>query len=322
MKKLIIVASVAIVTLFACQKTELLTPKNSSENIALSQDLNSTTTSTAPFNVALISDNVVNGSNFEWIWQVTAGTTKTGLSHFNFTDFTICQNTSLKDALVGAAYSTDGINWTTSTVNWAEDKSQQSGCSGTDKVMKIDVGASSIYYKLILNEEFGVGENNAEGVFKRGGGSKKERDAGYKDCGFLNFDGPTCLPEEEICYEWRSETAWSWGTRYVSQGNWATYTSYSDLTNGVTIYAGQTIDIGTAKLGDDGIITITLKDGWELQNVSESVKIEGYASVPKSENPKIGQFSNKGTSLTPTVGIYEYYGIHLDVRKYEKVTCP
>jgi len=321
MKKLIIVASVAIVTLFACQKTELLTPKNSSENIALSQDLNSMTTS--EFNVELISDNVVNGSNFEWVWKVTEGVTKTGLSHFNFTDFTICETTSLRDALVGAAYSTDGINWTSSSVNWAQDKSQQSNCTGTQEVMKINSGATTIYYKLILNEEFGVGEDNATAVFKRGGGSKKLRDAGYLDCGTLAFDGPTCLPEE-VCYAYtESETAWGAGTRYVSRGNWATYSTEADLTstNGVKLFAGQTTDIGTAKLSN-GVLTITLINGWELVPNTDAVKIQGYNSAP-SDNPAPGQFTTyKGSSLTPSLASFTYYGIHLDVRQKYVIECP
>ena len=276
--------------------------------------------STPEFNVDLVSNNVVSGSNFEWVWKVTAGNTKTGLSHFNFTDFDICEATSLRDALVGAAYSTDGINWTSSTVNWAVDKSQQSKCTSAE-VMKIDVGASTIYYKLILNEEFGVGENNATGLFKRGGGSKRDRDAGYKDCGFLAFDGPTCLPEEEKCYEYDTESAWSAGSRYVSQGNWATYSSATDLANGVTIFAGQTINIGTAKLVN-GSIEITLTGGWELQPNTDAVKIQGYNTAP-SGNPAPGQFTTyKGSSLTPSVSSFNFYGIHLDVRKAYEVDCP
>ncbi len=318
MKKLIMVATVAIVTLFACQKTELLTPKTSSENIALSEGLNSNTTT--PFIVELIKEksNVVNGSNYEWVWKVTEGTTLTGLSHFNFTDFTICENVSLRDALVGAAYSTDGISWNSSSVNWAEDKSQQSNCSGTTEVMKINSGATTIYYKLILNEEFGFGTNNSEAYFKRGKGS-----LGNPDCGLLTFDGPTCLPEEEKCYDWQSESAWSTGSKYntTKGGNWATYSTSTALASGVTLYAGKSIDIGTAKLSS-GVLTITLKDGWELVPNTSSVKIQGYNTAP-SGNPAPGKFTTyKGSSLTPTLSSFSFYGIHLDVRKSIEVPCP
>jgi hypothetical protein len=313
MKKLILVASVAIVTLFACQKSEFLTPKNSSENIALSEGLNSNTTSPA-FNIELKSSNVVNGSNFEWVWKVTNGSFGKDISHFNFTDFTICEVISLKDALVGAAYSTDGINWTTSTVAWERDPSingagRNQDCFGGD-VMKIDAGQSTIYYKLILNEEFGVGDNNSNGYWKSS-----------TSCGLISYDGPTCLPEEEKCYDWQTESAWSTGSRYNTKGNWATYSTATALASGVTIYAGKTIDIGTAKL-TSGVLTITLKNGWELMSNSSSVKIQGYNTAP-SGNPAPGQFTTyKGNSLTPTLSSFSFYGIHLDVRKSFEVPCP
>jgi hypothetical protein len=315
MKKLIIVASVAIVTLFACQKTELLTPKNSSENIALSEGLNSNTTSSA-FNIELKSNNVVNGSNFEWVWKVTNGSFGKDISHFSFTNFNICEDIKLKDALVGAAYSTDGINWTTSTVAWERDPSingagRNQDCFGGD-VMKIDAGQSMIYYKLILNEEFGVGDNNSNGYWKSA-----------TSCGLISYDGPTCLPEEEKCYAYtESETAWGAGTRYVTKGNWATYSTASALATGVTLYAGKTTDIGTAKL-TSGVITITLKNGWELVPNTDAVKIQGYNSTPAAKNPAPGQFSTyKGSSLTPSVASFTYYGIHLDVRQKYEVDCP
>ena len=313
MKKLIIVASVAIVTLFACQKTELLTPNNSSENIALTEGLNSNTTSPA-FNIELKSNNVVNGSNFEWVWKVTNGSFGKDISHFNFTDFTICEDISLRDALVGAAYSADGINWTTSTVAWERDPSingagRNQDCFGGD-VMKIDAGQSTIYYKLILNEEFGVGENNSNGYWKSS-----------TSCGLISYDGPTCLPEEEKCYDWQTESAWSTGSRYNTKGNWATYSTATALASGVTIYAGKTIDIGTAKL-TSGVLTITLKNGWELVSNSSSVKIQGYNTAP-SGNPAPGKFTTyKGSSLTPTLSSFSFYGIHLDVRKSFEVPCP
>ena len=314
MKKLIIVASVAIVTLFACQKTELLTPKTSSENIALSEGLNSNTSSPA-FNIELISDNTVNGSNFEWVWKVTNGSFGKDISHFNFNDFTICEDISLRDALVGAAYSTDGVNWTSSTVAWERDPSingagkNNQDCFGGD-VMKINQGQATIYYKLILNEEFGVDENNSNGYWKSS-----------TSCGLISFDGPTCLPEEEKCYDWKTESAWSAGTRYTSKGNWATFSTSTDLASGVTLYAGKTIDIGTAKLSS-GVLTITLKNGWELIPNSSSVKIQGYTTAP-SGNPAPGRFTTyKGSSLTPTLSSFSFYGIHLDVRKSIEVPCP
>jgi len=324
MKKLIIVASVAIVTLFACQKTELLTPKNSSENIALSEGLNSNTTDPA-FNIELISANTVNGSNYEWVWKVTEGSFDNDLSHFSFANFTICgEDVKLRNALKGYSFSTNGTTWSNVvSASWGVDGSingngANQNCTNNADVMKIDEGSETIYYKLIFEEKFGVGVNNSSGYWKAA-----------TSCGLLTFNGPTCLPKEK-CYAYtNSETAWGAGTRYVSKGNWATYSAATSSTNstlnltaGVTLFAGQTTDIGTAKLDGDKII-ITLKNGWELVPNTDAVKIQGYNSTPAAKNPAPGQFSTyKGSSLTPSVASFKFYGIHLDVRQKYEVDCP
>lgn len=152
----------------------------------------------------------------------------------------------------------------------------------------------------------------------------------------------------------QSETAWADGTRFVLKGNWATYlnytvvscpapvlqpvatcTSYRNETafggnasgvgnawwyyyDGVgveTIWAGQSINVGYVTLVN-GNLLITLTNGWELDpSTAESVKIQGYSTLPASR-PAAGQFTTyKGTSLTVPVGSFPYYVIHLDVRK-------
>ena len=126
--------------------------------------------------------------------------------------------------------------------------------------------------------------------------------------------------EEEVCYQ--EETAWTQGTRYVSKGNWATYTSKNAGT--VTLYAGQTLPAGSATLtvnGDNTVtIAITLNAGWSLQDVNEPVKIQGYDIAPTG-NPSPGLFTTyKGDELSVTVPAYNFYGIHLDVRKV--IDCP
>ncbi len=135
--------------------------------------------------------------------------------------------------------------------------------------------------------------------------------------------------EDDNC--WQEETAWGNGIRYVKKGNWAMYTPYfkddapdvGDINSPVELLAGQhhvAGEIVFSAVTDGKItITITLKDGWELQDVGESVKIQGYATSPPSKNPAPGQFEYKGTKLTLEVDFYRYYGIHLDVRK--KVAC-
>jgi hypothetical protein len=118
---------------------------------------------------------------------------------------------------------------------------------------------------------------------------------------------PTCSQEE---------TAWATGPRYVSRGNWATYSPYA--AGSVNVYAGQNMLAGTATMSavSDGNVTITiaLEAGWSLQDDSNPVKIQGYSVAP-SGNPSPGRFANKGTSLTVTVPAANFYGIHLDVQK-------
>ena len=126
--------------------------------------------------------------------------------------------------------------------------------------------------------------------------------------------------EEEQCYQ--DETAWAAGSPYTSRGNWATYTSKN--AGVVTLYAGQTLVAGSVALTVNGngtvTIAITLNAGWSLQDVDEPVKIQGYTTAP-SGNPSPGLFTTyKGDDLIVTVPEYNYYGIHVDVRK--AVDCP
>jgi len=135
-------------------------------------------------------------------------------------------------------------------------------------------------------------------------------------------------PVEE-CYQ--EETAWAangsvpGSIRYVTRGNWATYLTYGGAAKTVNIYAGQNNYVGTATLTPviDGVeIDIDLEGGWELNPMEgETVKIQGYTNTPPARNPAPGQFTTyKGTNLTVTVLAFNFYGIHLDVRK--AIVCP
>lgn len=128
-------------------------------------------------------------------------------------------------------------------------------------------------------------------------------------------------PPVEVCYQ--DETAWAGGSRYVTPGNWATYTPYVANTP-VNVFAGQNYLVGTVTFSEvvDGKVTITLAalNGARLQSVAESVKIQGYETAPSS-NPAPGLFTTyKGNETTVTVDAYAYYGIHLDVQRV--VDCP
>jgi hypothetical protein len=148
----------------------------------------------------------------------------------------------------------------------------------------------------------------------------------------------------------QKESAWANGTRFVSKGNWATYsgpytiqecsvdaleevqecytseTAWAGNSKGEgnawwyifdtqesktqSIYAGQKLTDGTISY-DNGILTINL-GSMKLQNVSEPVKIQGFDSLPDSR-PASGQFKTfKGNQLVINVGSARYFAIHLD----------
>ena len=119
--------------------------------------------------------------------------------------------------------------------------------------------------------------------------------------------------------QWQPESAWAAGTRYVTQGNWATYTPYvADDT--VTLYAGQTIEAGMVHFSspDNDIvtITITLDSGWRFAEAVENVKVQDYMDPPAG-NPSPGQFEWKGdadgSSFEIEVPVNSFYGVHVDV---------
>lgn len=128
---------------------------------------------------------------------------------------------------------------------------------------------------------------------------------------------------------WKDETAWAAGSRYVSRGNWATYTQYVSGST-VILYAGQTMNAGTVQFsavsGGTVTITITLASGWRFAPVDENVKIQDYSSPPPSENPIPGKFTSKGTAdsgsntFSIVVPANNYYGVHVDVER--RVACP
>jgi hypothetical protein len=119
-----------------------------------------------------------------------------------------------------------------------------------------------------------------------------------------------CCEEEPPC-ECQEETAW--GGKTAGGGtSWWYY--YDAEVGGVqTIWAGQHINVGTVEVVE-GTVYITLTGGWELQDVKEPVKIQGYNEIPASR-PAAGLFTHyKGDALTVYIGEYAYYAIHLDVQ--------
>lgn len=181
-----------------------------------------------------------------------------------------------------------------------------------DPFIKLDQGFSGFPVVVVINFDTAVKSGN----FLLKAGSSNSPTGG----GCFGLDNPNyafsrdCTPPP-ACYE--EDSAWGAGTRYVTRGNWATYTAYQ-ANSSVNIYAGQSKFAGTATMSavSNGKVTISisLNPGWSLQQVSNPVKIQGYNSAP-SGNPSPGRFGSKGSSLTVTVDAASFYGIHLDVRK-------
>ena len=147
---------------------------------------------------------------------------------------------------------------------------------------------------------------------------------------------PTALTSTIVCDGvdiCNTESAWSDGTRYVTQGNWATYTSYNGSEKTVTLWAGKDKNAGSvsfsAVASGKVTITITFAEGWGLNPtdaqddpILEAVKIQGYSATPPANNPSPGLFTTyKGNNLTVEVSQFAYYGVHVDVA-YSSIDCP
>jgi len=150
----------------------------------------------------------------------------------------------------------------------------------------------------------------------------------------FDFSYVTDLCGDEKCYEFDGETAWAGSLRYNTRGNWATYVDLKSNGNTVTLYAGRTVEVGTASFSDvvDGKISISieLSGDWIFAEsemgvaVNENIKIQDYSSKP-SGNPSPGLFAHKATATGKTyvieVPASNFYGIHLDVGSWVEVVC-
>lgn len=136
------------------------------------------------------------------------------------------------------------------------------------------------------------------------------------------------MAQDEVCYEFIAETAWSEGERYITRGNWATYTEYEGGSYDAILYAGQSIAVGIVSFNEDNgsaEITISLTVPWEFEAVEENVKIQDYDSAP-SGNPAPGRFDYKdtatGSPFAITVPANNFYGVHVNVGQWVEVECP
>jgi hypothetical protein len=167
----------------------------------------------------------------------------------------------------------------------------------------------------------------------------RNRPPNTNPAGLSNIGGFCWNPTDtQKCFD--DETAWAAGTRYTARGNWATYTAYAGMEKTVTLFAGQTINVGTVKftplLNGFVRITVTLTAPWAFEVNFEqdadgnattvrdnNVKVQDYATAP-SGNPAPGLFMWKGvgtgTSFSIQVPNNNFYGVHVDVAKEKP--CP
>lgn len=192
--KLLFFGAIASTTLFvACQRNvkEITFPVSEDQNAQASntssygrdESPSAGQCNSSAYNIVLESRTLV-GSNWEWIWSVqnsNPGNGKNGtvqdLSHWGM-QFGSC---IIMPYITGAAYSSDGNNWTSFTPVYQVDPSQN--CM-TTPLLKFDFGtsgSSKSYYKLIMNQEFPVG--STPGYYKSGSTT---------GCCTFNFSGVSC----------------------------------------------------------------------------------------------------------------------------------
>lgn len=193
MKKIRLAALAAVVFLLfttSCQRdalNETGTMVSAAEESAINKKNDPAPCNPGAYAVTLESRTLVNGA-WEWIWSIqnlNPGNGNNGtaqdLSHWGI-QLGTCINPS---SITGAAYSADGINWTTFTPVNQPETSQP--CL-TTPVLKFDFGTTGTaksYYRLTLSQEYPAG--TAFGYFK----------AGSRCCTF-NFTGIACGGPVEI----------------------------------------------------------------------------------------------------------------------------
>jgi hypothetical protein len=234
--------------------------------------------------------------------------TAKNISHLNFT-LTSCDGQALSLSNV-TSFSANGVDvMAAGLLGTVEGKGNSCYNMLADPFVKLDMGFTTPLVTLVI----GLDKPVMAGQFL----IKSSTDCwGLNDPKFMFTRVCEALP---ACFE--DESAWATGQRYVTRGNWATYTAYQVGT--VNVYAGKNQFAGTATFsaatGGNITLTIVMNSGWSLQEVSNPVKIQNYSVAPTG-NPSPGRFAFKGTSLTVTLPLANFYGIHLDVR--QAVDCP
>lgn len=119
---------------------------------------------------------------------------------------------------------------------------------------------------------------------------------------------------QEVNNDCEGETAYGGSSAGAGNAWWYYFDTAGPATQ--PIYAGQQLTDGTVTY-ENGQLVIALGANWQLQNVDESVKIQGYNTIP-TKRPPSGDFETyRGNHLTVPVDNFLYYVIHLDVEYCE-----
>ena len=137
-------------------------------------------------------------------------------------------------------------------------------------------------------------------------------------------DVVTCTFTNAIIPVADTETAWAADglaccTRLFNPsggGSWATYVAYNGVLKIVTMFAGQTTEVGTVTFTPSGgqvLIEVELTGGWTFA-AGSVLAVQGYAIAP-SGNPSPGQFQYKVAPTTATtasvlVDAANFYAVH------------
>jgi hypothetical protein len=226
---------------------------------------------------------------------------------------------TLADLVKGATLQT----WDEETEQWVSEDIVvvvgEDPTTGLDGIKFDDIDATDACHRYTITfdtSKLDVGYTLCAGCIeaatKAGNEDVRSTRRGAPQPGFATILGPVCC----LIGECVTETAFGGDTAGGGNAWWF----YFDITGEdvQTITAAQNIEIGTVTVesNDDGTKTITifLFDGWDLQDVEEPVKIQGYDTPPTSR-PAAGLFTTyKGDDLVVTVPTYRFYVIHLDVQ--------
>jgi hypothetical protein len=190
--KLLAAASLALLCAASCKK-QIPKADVNRVNPGASTAALDTSDCTSPYTIVLESVTNVNG-NYEWVWSIQNPRPGNGndstiqdLSHWDMALGGCLEFTDV----VGAATSTDGVNWVSFQPTYQVDKSLKPLNAGN--VIKFDVGTSGnaiTYYKLIIVPDLFV-DQQAISYYKSG----QKTGAGMQ-C----FPGPGCgeMPDEGL----------------------------------------------------------------------------------------------------------------------------